>query len=160
MSDLTELDKGVEIFANWQTVLFCTAIYLITQLIRTLVENLPRSKKFSEGWVWKTVLLPFGPIGTGVGLIFICKQFPWPLPVANILSAKIMYGAACGVGCGWMFARIREWFGVAADSNNPLMQRLGSKVTKRGASSTPPSNAFGPKPKNKIKWWGRHKKGE
>jgi hypothetical protein len=138
-----ELRDGIEVFANWQTILFCMSVYLLTQFFRSIVEHMPATKSFSQGWIWQTVLLPFGPVGAGMLLAVVCKKFPWPMPVSNILSAKLMYGAACGVGCGWVFARVKEWFGVAAESNNPLVQKVVSKVI----NSTPsvPAGAFGPR---------------
>lgn len=113
---MPELQQGFEVFANWQTALFCLSIYLLTQLMRAIVENAPTTKALAAGWVWQKVLLPFGPVGAGVILAVVCKKFPWPMPVADIMSAKLMYGAVCGILSGWVYARVREWAGVPSDS--------------------------------------------
>ena len=34
---MPQLDKGFEIFANWQSVLFAIGVYLLTYTMRTIV---------------------------------------------------------------------------------------------------------------------------
>lgn len=143
---MPQLQQGFEIFANWQTVVFCLGVYLLTYTFRTIIENAPATKPFSQGWLWQTILLPIGPIGTGVALAFLSKKFPWPVPVADSISAKLMYGAICGMMSGWMFARIRDWFGIAADKGNVTAQKVASNFLGRPVSSRPPPmpRALGP----------------
>lgn len=141
MPDIPQLQQGFEVFANWQTALFCLAIYLATQFIRSIVENAPATKSLAAGWVWTTVLLPFGPVGTGILLSLLCKKFPWPTPVADVMSAKLMYGTACGMASGWVYARVRDWFGVAAESGNPMAKKVLGRTSVTGTSPS----AFGPK---------------
>lgn len=136
---MPELQQGFEIFFNWQTMIFCLCTYLVTQFVRSIVENAPNAKAFASGWLWKTVLLPSGPVATGIGLALLCKKFPFPMPVADVLSVKVMYGAACGMGCGWLYARVRDWFGVAADSGSPVAQKIATTVLNRPPSIRPPS---------------------
>lgn len=134
---MPQLQQGFEIFANWQTVVFCVSIFLATQFVRTLVENASVSKAWAAShWTWRKLLLPFGPIGTGMLLALVAKKFPWPMPLGEAVSSKLMYGAVCGVACAWVYARVREWFGVAADGGN----QFAAKVLKRTPSTPPPPN--------------------
>lgn len=102
---MPQLNVGLEIFANWQTVLLSLCVYVASFGIRRIVET---------GWVlakknkwWNEVLLPLTPVVIGVIFGIFAKSFPWPLPVSESLSARVMYGVACGVCCGWLYARIR-----------------------------------------------------
>lgn len=101
------LDKGLEVFANWQTLMLGLSIYVMSFGTRRVVET---------GWVgakknkwWTEVLLPMTPIGCGVLLAFIAQQFPWPLPVNGSFSARAMYGVFCGMSCGWLYSRVRGY---------------------------------------------------
>lgn len=141
---MPQLQVGFEIFANWQTVVFCLGVYLLTYFIRTCVEapakHNPKMASLVASWVWQELWLPLGPIGTGLVLALLSKKFPWPMPLAESMSAKAMYGAICGLACGWMYARVRAWFGVAADGGN----EFAAKVLKRPASVPPPANTPDP----------------
>jgi len=129
---MPQLQQGFDVFANWQTVVFCLAVYIITFSTRTMVETLAPS--FAKKKTWTDILLPLGPIGTGVAMALIAKKFPWPMPIAEAHSAKIMYGAICGLFNGWMYSRVRAWFNIAADNGN----EFAAKVLKRPPSEAPP----------------------
>jgi hypothetical protein len=139
-----DLTQGFAIFANWQTVVLCLGIYLITYFLRTIIENTPGTKTFSQGWVWQTILLPLGPIATGVLIALFSKKFPWPMPIADAGLAREFYGGICGLGSGWMYARIRDWFGIAADAGNPMAQKVAAKFLSRPVSGSPAPMALGP----------------
>ncbi len=129
---MPQLQTGFEIFANWQTVVFCLALYIVTYVTRTVIES--QFKDFATKPLWKELLLPLGPIACGIGFVFIAKKFPWPTPISSIVSAKIMYGAICGLVNGWVYARVRAWFNVAADGGN----EFAAKVLKRPSGAPPP----------------------
>lgn len=139
-----DLTQGFAIFANWQTVVFCLGVYLITYFIRTIVENSPATKTFAQGWLWMTILLPLGPILTGVLIAFFSKKFPWPMPIADAGLAREFYGGICGMGSGWMYARVRDWFGVAADAGHPVAAKVAAKFLSRPVSGRPAPLALGP----------------
>jgi hypothetical protein len=110
------LDKGFEVFANWQTVVFALGIYLLTYVGRTVVEH------FWKGWkankLYTDLVLHLFPI-VGGGLIALAsKKFPWPMPIADSASARIFYGAILGMFCGVIYGRIRAWMG--GKTNIPL----------------------------------------
>lgn len=100
-----------KVFVNWNTALLCLGIYLLTHVIRTVVETLWKGAKANR--FWKEIFLPLGPIGNGAMLGLLAKKFPLPMPIADSIMAKMMYGAACGIACGWVFSRFRSWFNAA-----------------------------------------------
>lgn len=136
---MPELQQGVEIFVNWQTCLLCLTIYLLTQFLRSIVENAPPAKAFANGWFWKTVALPATPIGMGIVLSLVCKKFPFPMPVSNSLSVKIMYGMVCGMTCGWVYARIRDWFGSGGQVIGKSVTPALNRPTSEPGSIPPPT---------------------
>lgn len=131
---MPSLQQGFEIFCNWQTILFTLSIYLLTQFVRTIIENWSVTKTHLAGsWIWGKLCLPFGPVGTGMILAAIAKKFPWP-PALESHSSKMMYAAVCGLFCCWVYDRVRDWLNVAADRGNGLAM----KVMKRTPSTPPP----------------------
>lgn len=146
---MPQLQQGFEIFANWQTVVFCLGVYLLTYIIRTLVEapakQHPGMKKFVDSWVWKDLFLPLGPIGTGMLFGILSKKFPWPVPIADSMSAKLFYGGCCGLACGWMYTRVRAWFGVAADGGNQFAAKVLKRPEGEQQSDSPPDQGQDPK---------------
>lgn len=135
-------DNAFQLFLSPETIMFCLGIWILTYIQRTLVEapakkNL-RMKAFVEHWVWTDLMLPLGPIFTGIALAFLSKKFPFPTLIADSGShtAKLFYGGICGMASGWFYARVRAFFGVAADRGN----EFAAKVLKRPASIRPPAN--------------------
>jgi hypothetical protein len=102
------LDQGFEVFANWQTVVFCLGIYILTYVCRTVVQH------FWKGWkankLYTELVLHLFPILVGGGVGWVAKKFPWPMPIADSASARIMYGAILGMFCGLVYNRVRAWF--------------------------------------------------
>ena len=99
------------LFLSWQTALLCLGIYLLTYVIRTVMEAIAKSRgldtQLRGSIVWNELVLPIGPIFNGALIAFFAKKFPWPEVVASSLSARMMYGAVAGVACGWFYARFR-----------------------------------------------------
>jgi hypothetical protein len=130
----SQLDKGFEVFVNWQTIVFCLGVYFLTYMIRVAVEALWKGAKASN--LWTELGLHCGPIGTGMLIAYFATKFPWPMPIADVMSAKLFYGAICGGMSGFVYGRFRAWIGVAADSATPSVQKLAVKLG--GKPSDPP----------------------
>ena len=116
---MEQLDKGFEIFLNWQTALFCLGIYFFTYVVRLFVEALVpgvKTKGTTSNRLWTELFLPLGPFGTGMIVALFAKSFPWPMPVADVMSVKIMYGLVCGGASGWFYGRFRAFMKVSAES--------------------------------------------
>lgn len=90
-------------FVNWQTILICLGCYLITYMIRTVVESIWISIKGNR--FWNEIFLPLGPIVNG-GLMALAI---YPAPLTNSLLAKILYGGVCGLFSGYVYSRVRSW---------------------------------------------------
>jgi hypothetical protein len=129
---MPQLQQGFDVFANWQTVLFCLSIYIATFAVRSFVETL--AVEYAKKKTWTDLILPMMPIFFGIVFALGARKFPWPVPVSNAHSAKIMYGAVCGLFNGWMYSRVRAWFNIAADNGN----EFAAKVLKRPPTIPPP----------------------
>ena len=135
---MQQLDKGFEVFANWQTLLLCMGIFLGTYGIRRVVETAWSGAKTNK-W-WTEVLLPLGPIGTGAILGLFAKSYPWPMPVADNTWAKVFYGAVCGLASGWVYNRFRAVFKAwSSDSKLPApVAEEAAKLDKVLPAQAPP----------------------
>lgn len=102
------LDTGFEVFANWQTVVFCLGIYILTYVVRAIVQHFWKSWKSNK--LYTELILHIFPIIVGGGIALAGKKFPWPMPIAESASARIMYGAILGMFCGLVYNRVRAWF--------------------------------------------------
>jgi hypothetical protein len=107
------LNQGLEIFANWQTLLLGLAIYVMSFGLRRVVETGWSGAKKNK-W-WNEVVLPLTPVALGILLALVAKKFPWPMPVSGSFSARAMYGVACGVFCGWLYSRVRSFMKAGQD---------------------------------------------
>ena len=139
---MPQLDKGFEVFVNWQTAMFCLGIYFLTYIVRTIVEGGVHAVKVKGTWpyhLWTELALPLGPFGAGVLFAVLSKKFPWPMPIADVVSAKIMYGMICGGMSGWFYSRVRAWAGVAAD-------RKAASLHPPASPDAPPDPVIPPAP--------------
>lgn len=109
-----DIDSGLEIFANWQTVALGLTIYVMTAAVRRVIETSRPTVKQNK-W-WREVFLPLGPVGNGIILAVVVRGFPWPEQVAGSLSSRVMYALVCGLGCGWLYGRFR---GVMKKDSHP-----------------------------------------
>jgi hypothetical protein len=122
-----DLDKIFEAFVNAQTVVLCLGIYLMTYVIRKVVEGFWKGAK--ENRIWREVWLPLGPIVNGGALGVFAKQFVWPTAIGASMSGRIMYGAICGVFSALVYSRIRSFVqsapakrgGVALPAGKPVV---------------------------------------
>lgn len=104
---MPQLDKGFEVFANWQTVVFALGIYLITYVVRSVVEY--AWKNWRQNRLYTDLGLHTFPIVVGGLVALFAKKFPWPMPISDSASARIFYGAILGMFCGVIYGRVRAW---------------------------------------------------
>jgi len=133
---MPQLDKGFEVFVNWQTALFCLGIYFATYIVRTVVQALIPKVKVKGAMpyhLWNELFLPLGPYGTGILIALVAKKFPWPMPIADVWSAKVMYGLVCGGASGWFYGRFRAWAKVKDE------RKAGTSDAPPAPPSNPPS---------------------
>lgn len=126
---MAQLDTVFSAFVNWQTVLFCLGIAILTYVVRTIVEAVWKGADKND--VWNEVGVRLGPIGTGVGLVFASKTFPWPTQIVGSSLAMAFYGAACGVASAYVYAAFRAWLTVAGKNGfTPAMKLMPKKFPK------------------------------
>ncbi len=102
-----DLDTVFQAFVNVQTIIICLAIYLLTYVIRKVVEGAWKGAK--DNRIWREVWLPIGPIVNGGLVGIMAKTFVWPTVVGTSLSGRIMYGAICGVFSALLYSRVRSF---------------------------------------------------
>lgn len=98
-------DFGLELFTNWQTVALGLTVYVMTAGIRRILETWKPTIRQNK-W-WREVFLPLGPVGNGIILAVMVRKFPWPEQVVGSTSGRVMYALVCGLGCGWIYGRLR-----------------------------------------------------
>lgn len=102
-----DLNKVFEAFVNPQTVTICLAVYILTFVVRKVIEGVWKNAKGSR--LWCEVWLPIAPIANGAFIGVVARTFVWPAVVGTSLSGRIMYGAICGIFSGFLYNRIRSW---------------------------------------------------
>jgi hypothetical protein len=136
---MEKFDKGFEVFFNWQTFMVCIGIFLATYAIRRIVETAWVKSKGNKWWC--EVALPLGPIGTGILLAMVAKTFPWPMPIADSMWARALYGSICGVASGWVYNRFRSIFKTWSEEKN---------AKEDAAAAVTPGPAITPGPAQKL----------
>ncbi len=129
-----DFDSVFSVFLNWQTIVLCLSIYIITYIIRTIVENI--SDKIKNSRYWTEIFLPLIPIVSGAIVGLIPVMFPWPLNIGDFVFAKAMYGAICGLFSGWVYNRIKAWLSSAKNLVN-----VTTNLPDESHTSTP-TNTF------------------
>lgn len=95
-------------FVNWQTLLLCLGICVITFVIRTIVETFWVDAKTNR--FWRELFLPLGAICNGALIGAFAHMFPWPIAgISESLIAKLFYGAVCGMASGTVYSRFKSW---------------------------------------------------
>jgi hypothetical protein len=112
------LDKGFEVFANYQTILMALGIYIFTYVVRAIVQYSWKGWKTSR--FYTELVLHIFPILVGGVIGWSAKKFPWPMPIAESASARIMYGAVLGMFCGLVYNRVRAWFQLQTGKPLPV----------------------------------------
>jgi hypothetical protein len=98
---------ALEQFFSWQTLVLCLAIYVVTYVIRTMVESL--WKQASENRFWRELFLPLGGIGNGALFGLLVPRFPWPEMLAGDTLNHIIYGSVCGLFSSFLYNRVKSW---------------------------------------------------
>jgi len=104
---MDQTETIVSVFLSPQTVLVCLAIYVMTYVIRRIVET--TWKEAATNRYWRELAVPLGPIVNGVFIGLVASKFVWPEMIGSSLSGRIMYGAVCGLFSAHLYNRIRAW---------------------------------------------------
>lgn len=100
------MDAGLEALLSWQFLLFCLGIAAITFVIRKIVEftildnpKMP-GNRFSK--IWRNLLLPIGPVFTGLIVSFFATGYPYPSGIDSV-SGRLLFGLVAGFLSGLVY---------------------------------------------------------
>lgn len=116
-------DLGLEMFANWQAVVFALMTYVVTYTARTVIQTLWRG--WRESRLYTELFLHIAPMLNGLIIALLARNFPWPDEIARSLSARVMFGTVLGMFCGIFYGRVRALL-------------TGRKMDAQGNSIRPP----------------------
>lgn len=97
---------GMDVFLNWQTVLFSLGIFVLTYLVRLAVQFFWKAWRASH--LYNDFILHVMPIALGGLFAGLAMEFPWPDVLARSHSARIFYGLFLGMTCGLVYGRVRK----------------------------------------------------
>lgn len=123
------MDQLFELFFSPQTILICLGIYVITFVVRRVVETTWPKVKVNR--YWREIFVPIGPIVNGAVLGYCMKAFTWPEMVGTSVGGRILFGSVCGLFSAFLYNRIRAW-----------LKTKGEKTT--GAPGLPDSGSLPP----------------
>jgi hypothetical protein len=87
------------------TLLMSLGAYAITTLLRTAAEvAYPRLQTKKQ---WRELVLPSAPILVGAVTGYVSPHFLWPSLLAESLSGRALFGAACGLFSAWIYGRVK-----------------------------------------------------
>jgi len=130
------MDSFAEVFLSTQTLLLCLGVYMVTFVIRRVIESV--WPWIMSNHYWKELFVPIAPIVNGAVLGFV-KSFAWPDVVSQSLVARILYGATCGLFSGWAYNRVRSFL-KSKEQNNAAVRAATNlmKSTSDALDSMPP----------------------
>jgi cytochrome c biogenesis protein CcdA len=108
---------GMEIFLNWQTLLFSLGIFVLTYFLRLTVQFFWRTWRASR--LYNDFVLHVLPIVLGGAVALFAKKFPWPDALVPSASARLFYGIFLGMTCGLVYGRVRA---ALTGSNNKTLE--------------------------------------
>ena len=107
------MDQVIEVFFSAQTLLLCLGVYVMTYVVRRVVETIVPGLQMNR--YWREIFLPLGPIANGALLGLVMKTFVFPDLVNGSLSGRIVYGSVCGLFSAFMYNRVRSWLASKGD---------------------------------------------
>lgn len=102
---------GIEIFANWQTLVLAVGIFVATYVLRLGIQTLWlnwKANRFYNEFVLHTM-----PIAIALVIAIFAKKFPWPnAALLTSASARCFYSCFVGLTCGLFYGRVRAAVGM------------------------------------------------
>lgn len=123
----------LSIFLTWQFLIFCLGLSAITFVVRKIVEYLMLcfpgllGSKFSI--LWKSVLLPIGPVVNGAIAGVLADSFPYPESLGTSSYGRFSFGLVAGLFSGLVYRIVVE-----------LLKSKFSESTKQ-SSDVPPNDS-------------------
>jgi len=117
-------DVGLSVFMTWQAVVFALTTYVVTYVIRTTIQV--SWKDWRKSKLYTDLFLHIAPIGNGLTIALVAKNFPWPDEIANSRDARIMFALVLSFFCGLFYGRVRAFL-------------TGRKMDAQGNTLRPPA---------------------
>lgn len=105
------LESVFETFFTVQTLILCLGAYIVTYIVRTVVENY--WLKSSESNFWNHLFLPLGPIINGGVLALLTKSLA-PAVLNGSMAGVVTFGMICGSFSALLYSRIKDYLNNAA----------------------------------------------
>lgn len=122
------MDPILSVFLSWQFIMFSLGIYVITWMMRTLLEY--KFPKIIVNKFYSEIVLPFTPVIVGAMVAFFATQYAYP-PGISALSGRLVFGATTGMFSGLIFRVIKSM----------LKSKLGTDDNFIPAPPPPPNAA-------------------
>ena len=87
------MDQALNAFLSWQFILFSLGIFVVTWVIRLVVEYL--LPKAVNNKFWEELCLPLMPVGTGLTIAYFASKYPYPDGL-TALSGRVIFGLVAG----------------------------------------------------------------
>lgn len=99
-------------FFTPEFVVFSLIIWALVLFQRKVIEYIftKFGKDVSKSKLWRSLLLPFGPIGTGSAIGWLVTSYPYPEIFAASLLGRIGYGIVAGLFSMQLYKFGKEWF--------------------------------------------------
>lgn len=123
----------LEQFLNMAMVVFSLVIWVLVFAQRKLVEYAlsKLGKSIKEAKLWRELLLPLGPMGTGAIVAFFATSYPYPEMFAGSDSGRVFFGIVCGLMSGFIYRLYKQFFGAK------LKGALGAAAPTETSSEKP-----------------------
>ena len=149
MEQTPNMDNAFAVFTTWQTIALGLTVYVITAIIRRILETGNPNIRYNR-W-WRNVFLPLAPVGNAILLAVFLRDFPWPEPVQVSVSTRVMYALVCGIVCGWVYSRVRKFIrdpqptaehGMGGAMVGGMMDSVVGETPQQGDFLTEPENGI------------------
>lgn len=103
------LEQVISQIVTLPNIFFCLMIVFLVTAQRKGIELLFEKiyPKFNESKLWRNFLLPIAPSGTGMILVLLAPNYPYPEMFAST-SAHLMFGAGCGLFANLIWKLVKE----------------------------------------------------
>lgn len=95
-----------EVFLSTQTIFLCLGVYMLTFVIRRIVES--TQPKVKSNRYWREIFVPIAPIANGI-ILGLVSTLASPDVVGESVFGRVLYGATCGLFSGWAYGRVRSF---------------------------------------------------